>query len=208
MAIMNRWIFITLLAGLVTAPLRAQTAVTVWLSSQQNGGGDRFPASRPDATIDFESGSGYGVSVSYMLGARFSGELSVFRTSSHGGLRDNGLEFVSLGDVELTPITAMFRYHFRPDTSFDLYIGGGGAYVITADLDSADLRDDELAPVKLDEELTFVAGAGVIWSFSRRWGASLDARYLPLTLHGNALGMSGDASIDPLILSAGLRVRF
>lgn len=39
---MKRLILIVLLACLTTAPLRAQTAVTVWLSSQQNGGGDRF----------------------------------------------------------------------------------------------------------------------------------------------------------------------
>ena len=205
---MNRWILIVLFTCIIPTSMRAQTAVTVWLSSQQNGGGDRFPASRPDATIDFDSGSGYGFSVSRMLGARFSGELAVFRTSSHGGVRDNGVEFVSLGDVELTPITGMLRYHFRPAAPFDVYVGGGGAYVLTEDLDSADLRDDELAPVQLDEELTFVVGAGVIWSFAGRWGASLDARYLPLTLHGSALGSTGDASIDPLILSAGLSVRF
>ena len=205
---MTRWIFIVFSAFLMTAPLRAQTAITVWLSSQQNGGGDRFPASRPDATIDFENGSGYGVSASRMLGRRLSGELAVFRTSSDGGLRDDGVEFVSLGEVELTPITAMLQVHFRPDSPFDAYIGGGGAWVMTGDLDSPDLRDDGLAPVKLDDEITFVAGAGVIWSFTEKWGVSLDARYLPLTLHGSAMGSAGDASIDPLILSGGLRVRF
>jgi hypothetical protein len=35
MAIMKRWIFLALLA----MPLQAQAAITVWLSSQQNGGG-------------------------------------------------------------------------------------------------------------------------------------------------------------------------
>src|SRR5687767_10771345 len=99
MAIMKRWIFLVLLA----MPLHAQTAVTLWLSSQQNGGGDSFPSSRPDATIEFANGSGYGVSVSRMFGARLSGELALFRTSSDGTLRDNGIAFVSLGDVELTP---------------------------------------------------------------------------------------------------------
>jgi outer membrane protein W len=208
MAIMKRSIFLVLLACLTTATLQAQTAVTVWLSSQQNGGGDRFPASRPNATIEFANGSGYGASVSRMFGARLSGELSVFQTSSDGGLRDNGVEFVSLGDVELTPVTAMLRYHFRPGSPLDVYVGGGGAYVMTADLDSADLRADGLAPLELDEETAFVIGGGLTWSFSDRWGASLDARYLPLTLHASAAGTSGEAAIDPLILSAGVRVRF
>lgn len=206
---MKRSIFpALLLAFLATAPLHAQTAVTVWLSSQQNGGGERFPASRPDATIEFDDGSGYGVGVSRRFGARLSGELAVFRTSSAGGLHDDGAQFVSLGDVELTPVTAMLRYHFRPGSVFDVYVGGGAAYVMTGDLDSADLRADGLAPLALDDETTFVAGGGVTWSFSDRWSASLDARYLPLTLRASARGAAGEASIDPLILSAGLAIRF
>ncbi len=205
---MTRSMFLVLLAFLTTAPLRAQTAVTVWLSSQQNGGGDRFPASRPNATIEFADGSGYGVSASRMFGTRLSGELSVFRTSSGGGLRDGGIEFVSLGDVELTPVTAMLRVHFRPGSPLDVYVGGGGAYVMTGDLDSADLRADGLAPLELEDETTFVVGGGVTWSFSDRWGVSLDARYLPLTLRGSARGSTAEAAIDPLILSAGLTIRF
>jgi outer membrane protein W len=202
---MTRWL---LLALLISAPLHAQTAVTVWLSSQQNGGGDRFPASRPDATIEFANGSGYGASISRMFGARLSGELALFRTSSEGNLRANNVDFVDLGDVELTPITAMLRYHFRPRAPLDVYLGAGAAYVMTGDLDSADLRADGLAPLELDEETTAVVGGGLTWSFSDRWGASLDARYLPVTLHANAAGQSGEAGIDPLILSAGLRFRF
>jgi outer membrane protein W len=208
MANMNRSIFLVLFALLATAPLRAQTAVTVWLSSQQNGGGDRFPSSRPDATIEFANGSGYGVSASRMFGTRLSGELSLFRTSSAGSLRDGGVAFVSLGDVELTPVTAMLRVHFRPGSPLGVYAGGGAAYVMTGDLDSADLRDDGLAPLELEEETTLVVGAGVTWSFSDRWGASLDARYLPLTLRGSAQGSTAEAAIDPLILSAGLTIRF
>ncbi len=201
---MKRWIFLALLA----MPLHAQTAVTLWLSSQQNGGGGAFPSSGPDATIEFANGSGYGVSVSRMFGARLSGELALFRTSSDGTLRDNDVAFVSLGDVELTPITAMLQVHFHPRAPLDVYVGAGGAYVMTGDLDSADLRDDGLAPVKLDEETTFVVGAGTTWSFSERLGASLDVRYLPLTLHAQAGGASAEASLDPLIISAGLRFRF
>lgn len=205
---MDRSLLLVLLALLTTAPLRAQTAVTVWLSSQQNGGGDRFPSSRPDATIEFASGSGYGVGASRMFGTRLSGELSLFRTSSGGTLRDGGIDFVSLGDVELTPVTAMLRVHFRPRSALDVYAGGGAAYVMTGDLDSADLRDDGLAPLELEEETTFVIGGGVTWTFHDRWGVSLDARYLPLTLHGSAQGSTAEAAIDPLILSAGLTIRF
>lgn len=199
-------LFITLLA--LTTSLSAESALTVWLSSQQNGGGDRFPSSRPNATIEFANGSGYGLSATHTFGRRFSGELGVFRLSSDATLRDAGIDFVDLGQVELTPITAMLRWHVRPGAAFDVYLGGGAAYVLTDDLDSADLRADGLAPLALDDETVAVLGAGAIWNFRERWGVAVDARYLPLTLHARARGQSAEADLDPLIVSAGLRVRF
>lgn len=203
---MKRWL---LIATLFTAPLlHAQTSVTAWLSSQQNSGGDSFAASEPNATTEFENGSGYGASISRMFGARVSGELAIFRTTSEGSLRANGLTIADLGEVELTPIMAMARYHFRPGAPLDVYVGAGAAYVMTDDLDSADLRADDLAPLELEEETTVVLGGGVTWSFSERFGATLDARMLPLTLRARANGESAEAGIDPLIVSAGLRVRF
>jgi outer membrane protein W len=207
MAIMQRWTLMVLLACF-SMPLSAQTAVTVWLSSQQNGGGDAFPASRPDATIEFAAGSGFGVSVNRMFGRKLSGELSLFRLTSDAALEAAGVDFVSLGEVELTPLMAMLQYHFRPDAPLDVYVGAGAAYVVIADLDSADLRADGLAPLELDEEVTAVFGGGVTWSFSQRWGASLDARYLPLTLHAHGVGEMAQAGMDPLLVSAGLRLRF
>jgi len=206
---MKRWMLLALLlATLTAAPLHAQTAVTIWLSSQQNSGGDSFPASQSNATTEFESGSGYGASISRMFGARVSGELSIFRTASGGTLRANNSTLADLGDVELTPIMAMARYHFRPDAPLDVYLGAGAAYVMNGDLDSADLRADGLAPLDLEEETAVVFGGGITWAFSDRLGATLDARFLPLTLRANANGQSADAGIDPLIVSAGLRIRF
>jgi outer membrane protein W len=208
---MTRSLFAGLLLLLLVAaavPMHAQTTATLWLSSEHNGGGGRFPSSRPNSTVNFDDGSGYGAGVERMFGAHLSGELAVFRVTSSAELRDGNTPFVSLGDVELTPITAMLRYHFRPRSAFDVYVGGGAAYVRTADLDSADLRADGLAPLHLDEETTSVIGGGVLWTFSPRWGAAIDARYLPLKLHARAIGTSAAASIDPLIVSAGLRIRF
>lgn len=202
---MKRWL---LMATLITAPLQAQTAVTLWLSSQQNNGGDSFTASQPDATTEFENGSGYGASISRVFGARVSGELAIFRTSSEGRLRANNATLAGLGDVELTPIMAMARYHFRPDAPLDVYVGAGAAYVMTEDLDSADLRADDLAPLGLDEETAVVFGGGLTWNFAERLGATLDARVMPLSLRARANGQSAEAGIDPLLLSAGLRIRF
>jgi outer membrane protein W len=204
---MKRWIILAILASF-PGVLQAQTVVTGWLSSQHNSGGDPFTASDRTATVEFDTGSGYGVSISRTFAHRWAGELSVFRLSSEGQLRTGNLTVVDLGDVELTPVMAMLQFHLRPDAPFDIYIGAGAAYVLTGDLDSDDLRADGLAPLELDDVTTAVVGAGLAWTFKGRWGLAVDARYLPLTLRGRAQGQQADAGMDPLIVSAGLRVRF
>lgn len=192
----------------LTAPLFAQsTSVTLFVTSSQNGGGDRFGDAGSNVTSEFENGSGFGASIDRSFGKHLSGELALFRISSEGSLRE-GPARLSLGDVDMMPVTAMLRVHLRRDSPLDIYAGAGAAYVTFDDLDSADLRAEGLAPVKLDSETGFVIGAGLTWSFAERWGATLDARYIPLTLHGSVAGESDSAAIDPLLVSAGLRVRF
>jgi predicted porin len=182
-----------LLLLLLTSSLHAQTSVTGWLSAQRNSGGGDFPHPTRDLTIDFENGSGFGASVAHQRG-RWSGELAVFRLTSEGRILENGQNVFDLGDVELTPVTAMLRYHFGR-----VYIGAGVAYVSADDIDTTEI----------DSETTGVIGAGFTYDFSPRWGVALDARYMPLTLGGNPEpDQRIEASLDPLIVSAGLRVRF
>jgi OmpW family len=182
-----------LLLLLLTSSLHAQTSVTAWLSAQRNDGGGDFPHPTRDLTIDFENGSGFGASVAHQRG-RFSGELALFRLSSEGRILEDGVNVFDLGDLELTPVTAMLRYHLGR-----FYVGAGAAYVMVEDLDST----------AIDSETTGVFGAGFTYDFTPRWGVALDARYMPLTLGGEPEpGERIEASLDPLIVSAGVRVRF
>ena len=191
------------------ASLHAQTSATFWLSSQQNGGDSPFPSQTPALTTHFNNGSGFGASIARRFGS-FSGELAAFRQSSSGSIRQNGNDVFSLGDMTITPITGMLRYHFRPAAALDVHVGAGAAYVLAGNVDSADIRADGLSAIDIDNELTSVVGAGITYDLGSRWGIALDARYLPLTLGGRpeADGERIETSLDPFLLSAGLRVRF
>lgn len=191
---MKRLLLIILLA----APLTAQTTATLYVTSQQNTGSGTFPFEGQNLDIEFDDATGAGASLSRNFG-RWSGELAVFRTSSAGSIRQAGTPVFDLGDLDLTPITAMLRYHFG-----HVYAGGGVAYVMTGDLET------EAVTVSLGSETTFVAGAGATWDFSERWGVVADVRYMPLTISGRPSPDEDriEAAIDPLLISAGLRVRF
>ena len=190
-------------------PMSAQsTEAGLWITRQMNEDGGHFAAG-DDAEARFDDGSGYGVSVSRRLGARLSGELALFRTSASAGVLDGSMRF-NLGDVELTPITAMLRFHFAPEHRFDVHVGAGLAYVQTGDLDSADLRTAGLAPVRLEDETKLTFGAGATISISPRVALGLDARYIPLDLGGRIPDEPERFSADfnPLLLSAGIKLRF
>lgn len=123
--------FLMVLILMCAMPLAAQTDATVWLSNQMNSDGGRF-ATDEDVEAKFDSGSGFGVGVSRMFGSRLSDELAIFRTSSSAEVREGSVTLANLGDVELTPITAMVRFHFAPGRRVDGYVGAGIAHVMRA----------------------------------------------------------------------------
>lgn len=201
---MKRILLLLLLAVTLTSAAHAQTSATLWLSSQRNGDGGSFPIEGRNLTTTFDNGSGFGASIDHRIGS-FSGELAVFRLTSEGNIAENGTNVFSLGDLELTPVTAMVRWHFG-----HFYAGAGAAFVTASDLDSDDIRDEGIGPVEIDRQTSAVIGAGLTYDFGQRLGVALDARYLPLSIGGRP--SAGDdrieAELDPLIISAGLRIRF
>ena len=199
---------LAVLVCLFAASLSAQsTSAILYLTGQVNDDGSTF-TDDPGVTAEFETGVGFGAAVSRMFGANLSGELAIFRTTSSGNVREGGQDVLDLGDLDLTPVTAMLRYHFRPQQRVDVYIGGGIAQVFADDLDSDDLRAEGLGPVEIEDKTTGVLGAGVTVNLSERWGLVFDARYLPLDLSASAGGENASAQLDPLLISAGVRIAF
>jgi outer membrane protein W len=200
---------LALLLLLLALPLQAQTTATFFLSAERNSDGGTFPSDEAELTTHFDSGSGFGVSVARRFG-NLSAELALFRLSSEGSIREGRTDVFSLGDVDLTPVTAMLRYHFGRGGAFDAYAGAGIAHVTIGDLESDDTRAEGLEPIAVESETTAVFGGGITYDFSKRIGIAVDARYLPLTLRGRPSPDDDaiEADLNPLVLSAGLRIRF
>ena len=201
---------IALLIVVVTTPLAAQkTELGVWTHAQINKDGGRFAAGE-DATAQFDNGSGLGLSVSHLFGTRVSGELAVFRSSSAAHVKEDAATIADLGDIKLTQITAMARYHFMPARSVDVYVAGGIAHVRAEDLDSDDLQSFGLAPVRIDSGTVGTVGAGVVFYVTPRIGIAIDARYVPFEISARANGDDENIGVDldPLLIATGLKVRF
>lgn len=199
-----------LLLVVCAPPVAAQpNDATIWISRQMNDGGGRIS---PDEDVEtrLDDGSGFGVSVSRMFTTRISGELAIFRSSSSARLVSGPTARLDLGDLDLTPAMAMARYHFFPGRTLDVYVGGGLAHVLADDLESADLREAGIAPVRIENRTTTAFGAGMLVSLTSRAGLALDARYIPLEVVARVPGDDGrvHVTIDPLLISVGVRVRF
>ncbi|HKO56430.1 MAG TPA: OmpW family outer membrane protein [Thermoanaerobaculia bacterium] len=188
---------IAIVVSLLALPLAAQSnSISVWGTYQLNQGTDTI---EPGLTSEVKDGSGFGAAYARMFTNNISGELAVFRTSSSASLNAAGLGTADLGDAELTPITAMVRYHFGGH----FYVGGGLAQVMTSDLHI------EGETVAVDDKTEPVFGAGATWDFTPRLGLALDARWMPLKLTGETPdGSRASVNLDPLLLSAGVRVRW
>jgi outer membrane protein W len=201
---------IALLIVIITTPLAAQsTEIGVSLVSQINNGGGRFVEGQ-DVTASFANGSGFGLSLARAFNPRISGELAVFRTSSNAQVNEGSTRIANLGDLELTHIIAMARYHFLPGRRVDVFVAGGLAYVDADDLDSADLRALDLAPVRIDSKTVGTVGAGLVFSVTPRIGISVDARYIPFDISARANDDPEDIKLDlnPVLVGVGIKFKF
>ncbi|HEY0592619.1 MAG TPA: OmpW family outer membrane protein [Thermoanaerobaculia bacterium] len=198
-----------LLGMLAALPALAQAPVDVnvfasWVDAQGDNVLDE------GVETNFESGTGFGIGVNWFWGPRFSTELSASALSLDAGIDFDGEPTVDLGSVDLTPIIGTFQFHFARDSVIDPYVGVGAAYVLADDLESDDLDELEIGAIEVDDEITYVLNAGLGVRLTDTFGLYLDGKYVPLEPATRAPGDEEDVDleINPLIVSAGLRLRF
>jgi outer membrane protein W len=170
-----------------------------------------------DPSIDFDSELGFGVGLNVYWSAKFSTEFAVHsvepdvivtRTNDFGGVVRNTL------GINAISFTALLQYHFRPDQRWSPYLGAGAAYALFDQVDDpGDLDELDLREIDLGEDYGFAVNGGVNWRFAERWGLNLDAKYIPVESDANIISTEGgsttaEVGYSPLILSAGLTVRF
>ncbi|MHB0968386.1 MAG: OmpW/AlkL family protein [Thermoanaerobaculia bacterium] len=199
-----------LLVAALAAPAFAQDSpvdFTIWGSwvdmQGSNDLGNGFET-------DLESGSGFGVSTNIFLTDRLSTEIAIFALRSDAALTLDGAFPIDLGRVDLLPVSVGVQFHPAGTSRFDPYIGAGVAYVMADDLESTDLDNVGIGTIEIDDEVTWMANAGLGFLFTDSFGVALDARYMPFepASKSSLTGGKQDLELTPLVVSAGLRFRF
>jgi outer membrane protein len=181
------------------------TGAVVWIDPTSEG---TFDSSDP-TDIEFDGSTGFGVAANIFWTNRISTELAISRSSAETQLRRRAVGSTG-GDVELTPVSAVLQFHLAPNATFDPYIGGGVAYVLFGDVDDV---DNNISRIDFEDDYGFVINGGVGIRIGSRLGLTLDAKYVPLESAARAVFVTGpdvesDIEISPVILSAGVTLRF
>jgi outer membrane protein W len=212
---LKRTLLFALALVLTTIPLSAQnryfdlTANAVWFDA--TGGGSLSDLGDP-GELDFDSTLGYGLAANVFFSDRISVEFAIARIDTETRFTRRPAAARPGGNLEIMPVTAVLQFHFAPNSLIDPYIGAGAAYVLFDDISASGVSN--LDRIDLDDDVGLAINAGVGIRLGRRFGLTLDGKYVPLEAKARGVIVGGtqtsEARIDvnPIILSAGLSLRF
>lgn len=190
-------------------------AHATWVDISGEGAID-FSELDDDPLVGFEADQGWGAGVNLFIGSRFSIEVTASTVSPELTIDPGNSPipgFVA-GDLQMIPITGVAQFHFAPNGSFDVYVGAGVAYILFDDIDDArDLDQVEIDEIDFDDDYGMVYNAGLTYGLTRAIGLNLDAKYVPADASAQVRFTSGagqelNIEVNPLILSAGIRIMF
>lgn len=187
------------------------TGNVVWLDAT---GGGTFDDLADPAEIDIEADIGYGLAANIFFGDRISAEFAVSRIEPETNVTRRRAVAGSGpgGNLSIMPVTAVLQFHFAPNGFIDPYVGAGAAYVIY-DF-SASQGVHNLNRIDFEDDVGLAVNAGLGIRLGQRFGINLDAKYVPIETNATAVVVdtneqrSGEFNISPIILSAGLSLRF
>lgn len=171
-----------------------------------------------EALLELDSAEGFGAGVAWFWSENVATELAAARISTPATLRFTTppVDSFELGDVEITPVTLMLRYHFAPSGFIDPYIGAGAAYVMLDKFEGgAGLGEIGLDRITIEDEYGYAANAGISIRITPSIRLRLDGRYLAIETETRARFTGDpeetdpvDIEIEPLLISAGVSFRF
>jgi outer membrane protein len=209
-----RYAVAALLALSFSVPALAQrsfdlTGNVVWVDAT---GGGSFEDLADPADIEFDGDIGYGLAANIFFGDRLSAEFAISRVSPDARLRRRAVGAgATTGSVDIMPVTAVLQWHFAPNGFIDPYVGGGAAYVLFDNYDNQGVSN--LDRVDIEDDVGFAVNAGLGIRLGGRLGLNFDAKYVPLEANATAVAITGPETegrvdVSPIILSAGLSLRF
>ena len=191
---------IGLAVALATLPLAAQTNdVGVWYSTAQI---------KDSTGFSFDNAKGYGVSFNHFWTGSLSTEFSVSSLRANAGIDIAGTRALDAGRLKLMPFTANLQWHFARGSMFAPYVGAGLAYVSAKDLSSADLDTAGIGRVKIDHKASWDANAGVNIGLGKMFAVAIDGKYIKYEPDSSAAGTTEKLKLDPIVISAGIKLRW
>jgi outer membrane protein W len=166
--------------------------------------------------IDFDSSGGFGLGVNFFVGNRFSIQLAAYRFDPEAAMTadDPLVEVGGLGELEVIPLTAVLQIHLLPGSRISPYVGAGVGYVILDDVRSSrDVQNVDVDRIDFSSDFGLVFNAGASFALSRIFALNLDVKYMPVDSAATVVFTQGpplktDVEVNPLIISAGLSLRF
>lgn len=155
--------------------------------------------------VEFDEDMGYGVSYNRFWTPSFSTEFAYQRLGA-----DLTLSFEDIteqaGDLDLDILTATGQFHFAKGSMFSPYIGGGAAYVSG---EAGFIDEDEIESADLESEINWLANAGLNIGLTPGFAIFVDGKYVMYEARGeDDPSDEGALDINPLIVSAGVKLRF
>ena len=173
----------------------------------------------PSADLKVDSNVIPELDISYYITKNIAAELILALGTKHdvkvsGSVAPNAIQSQNLGEVNLLPPTLTLQWHFRPDQTFDPYIGAGVNY--TAFLDR-NLKFSQGIPgtkIKVDSDSWgFVAQAGFDINLDGGWMINADVKYVTIDtdvkakIGGNWTKIDS-LDINPWVFGIGIGKRF
>ena len=154
--------------------------------------------------LEFEEDMGVGVLYNRFWTNSFSTEFAYQRLGADLTASFEDID-EQVGSLDLDVLSATAQLHFAKGSMISPYIGGGVAYV-SGEVGSID--EDELEDADLENEIEFLANAGLNVGLGRGFALFLDGKYILSEARGEGDTDDEALEINPLIISGGIKFRF
>jgi len=199
-----------LLPAIALAQAPRHNDIGIWsnhTSYRSTSGAEPFSA----VQVSLDSRPGYGVSLTHFLGQKVSVALSADQLRGRARLAQNDLGLtLDAGPSRLRAFAAVAQWHFTPPWIFDLYAGGGAAYMSGGRMDvpAAATEEHVAGTIAFKNAVAPVLNAGASLQVSRRVSGAVDVKrmgYRP-RLHTTPDDPFQSLRLNPLTIALGLRV--
>lgn len=192
----------TLLAGSLLLASSLAIAETDWIV--RAGFSVISPDSNNHPIVSVESST----SLSFTLGKMLTPNLELEVLAAWPFEHDIKLvDGPKVGSAKHLPPTVSLNYHFKPEATFDPYIGAGINYTFFWDEKTRGALSE--SNLSLGDSFGFAVQAGADFNLSNNWLINASIRYISLSSKARLDGVSiGNVDIDPIVYSLNFGKRF